>query len=253
MRRLRLRDERGVTLIEMIMVLAILGIVLGGVTTVFIAGSRSELQVNNRFQAQEASRLALSALRKDMHNACTATLVGTTQLTLSIPVTDRTTNPPTPPAATTQCGTVNAANITKVIWVVCTSPTVSTKFALYRATATTCPSVGKLVADKLVNTPTGFTGFFKTPLVTTPPTIAYGESQTIDVEIPVSLKQGTFGVVFDLRERVALPNTVWTKTAVPPATLPVPCTILIPCISGPCNYLDPITGAPRPCYPPSIA
>jgi Tfp pilus assembly protein PilW len=49
----------------MIMVLAILGIVLGGVTTVFISGSRAELQVNNRFQAQEASRLALAAIRKD--------------------------------------------------------------------------------------------------------------------------------------------------------------------------------------------
>jgi prepilin-type N-terminal cleavage/methylation domain-containing protein len=250
MRRLRLRDERGVTLIEMIMVLVILGIVVTGVTTVFLSGSRAELQVNNRFQAQEASRLALAAMRKDLHNACTATLVGTTQLTLSIPITDRTTNPPTPAVPVTQCGTVNAANITKIVWVVCTSPTVTTKFALYRANATTCPSVGKLVADNLVNTSPGFSGFFKTPVTTTPPTIAFGETQTVDVELPVSLKQGTAGLMFDLKERLALPNTVWTKNQ---ATLPAPCSAILPCYSGPCSYKDPMTGNSLPCYPPSIA
>jgi prepilin-type N-terminal cleavage/methylation domain-containing protein len=247
--RLRLRDDAGVTLIEMIVVVAILGIVLGGVTTVFISGSRAELSVNNRFQAQEASRLALAALRRDMHVACTATVVGTTQVTLSIPIVDRSTSPPTAPVATTQCGTI-ATTMTKVVWVVCTSPTVSTKFALYRATVATCPSSGKLVADNLVNTPTGFVGFFKTPLVTAPATIAYGETQAVDVDIPVSLKQGTAGVVFDLKEHLALPNTVWAKVSSNPAPS---CSVLVPCFDKPCNNTDPMTGNTLPCYPPLIS
>ena len=74
--RLPLRGEHGVTLIEMIMVLAILGTVLGGVTTVFVAGSRAELQVNNRFQAQEAARLAMGAVRTDVHSACAVAVSG---------------------------------------------------------------------------------------------------------------------------------------------------------------------------------
>ena len=244
MRRLRLRDERGVTLIEMIMVLAILGIVLTGITTVFITGSRAELQVSNRFQAQEASRLALAAIRKDAHNACTAVVTGVTMLTLSVP-----------PVATEQCGVTNAA---KIVWVVCTSPTVSTKFALYRLTVVpspACPSSGKLVADNLINTLTSYKGFFQSTLLITPPapvgwagSINWGETETVDVDIPVSLKQGTAGVPFDLRERLALSNTVWSATA------GRTCSTLVPCIQGPCNNVtDPITLIPAPCFPPALS
>jgi prepilin-type N-terminal cleavage/methylation domain-containing protein len=252
MRRLRLRNEGGVTLIEMIMVVAILGVVLAGVTTVFIGGSRAELQVNSRFQAQEASRLALAAIRRDTHSACVASVDATKKvLTLSIPIMDRGTNPPTPPDGAAQCGTVNAANISKVIWVVCTSPTVSTKFALYRATAVTCPSAGKLVADNLVNTLTGFAGFFQiTRLLTTPAqsvgSLYYGEKQTVDVDIPVSLKQGTSGVPFDLKERLALSNTVWAKST------GQSCSASVPCFPGPCDYTDMATGAVT-CFPPVIS
>lgn len=238
MRRLRLRDEGGFTLIEMIMVLAILGIVLGGVTTVFIGGSRAELQVNNRFQAQEASRLAMAAIRKDVHGACAANVDTATHkiLTLSIPNSS---------AALTKeaCGTSDAT-LTKVIWVVCTSPTVSTKFAVYRATATTCPSTGKLVADNLItpgtNPVTGVAGFFQTAASTTV-SIPYGEWQTVDVDMRVSLKQGTSGQPFDLQERLALPNGVWV------ATSGLSCSSAQMCLSGPCW---PTSGT---CFVPAIA
>lgn len=161
---------------------------------------------------------------------------GKTTLTLSIPIMDTSTNPATAPNAATQCGTVNAGNISKIVWVVCTSPTVGTKFALYRATAVTCPSSGKLVADNLIDTLGGFAGFFQT----TTGSIAYGEKQTVDVDIPVSLQQGTVGVPFDLKERLALSNTVWASTT--PAT----CSVSVPCIPGPCTT----AGA---CFPPVIS
>ena len=253
--RLPLRGEHGVTLIEMIMVLAILGTVLGGVTTVFVAGSRAELQVNNRFQAQEAARLAMGAVRADVHSACAVAVNGgNTVMTLSVPVTDRTKNPVVPAVPGEQCGTINAANIVKIIWVVCTSPTVSTQFAIYRATATTCPSTGKLVANNLINSLAGFGGFFKPTLMTAPVAwvgaINWGETQTVDVDIAVTLKTGAggAGAPFDLKQRLALSNTVWS-----PGPAGTACSASVPCFPGPCDYTDPITLAPAPCFPAAIS
>ena len=243
--RLPLRGEHGVTLIEMIMVLAILGTVLGGVTTVFVAGSRAELQVNNRFQAQEAARLALGAIRTDVHSACAVAVSGgNTVMTLSVPVTDKTKNPVVPAVPGEQCGTINAANIAKIIWVVCTSPTVSTQFAIYRATATTCPSTGKLVANNLINTG----GFFVSTL--TAGAINWGETQTVDVDIAVTLKTGPggAGAPFDLKQRLALSNTVWS-----PGPAGTACSASVPCFPGPCDYADPITLVPAPCFPAAIS
>jgi prepilin-type N-terminal cleavage/methylation domain-containing protein len=252
MERLRLREEGGFTLVELVVVMAILGLVLGGITTVFLSGSRAEFQVNRRFQAQEAARLALAAVRADVHSACTVVATGDT-LTLSIPITDTSTTPPTAPDTTTQCGTVNAANIKKVIWTACTSPTDAGKFALYRAAATTCPSSGKLVADNLVKTHTGFTAFFSSALMTAPAasvgSINLGETQTVDVDVPVSLTQGTSGIPFDLKERIAVSNTVWAKST---ASAAAGCSVALPCFPGPCDYIDSGTGAVA-CFPPKLS
>ena len=59
-------------MIEMLVVCLILGVVLTGITTVFVSGSHAELNLNNRFQAQQAARLALDAMRTDAHGACAA-------------------------------------------------------------------------------------------------------------------------------------------------------------------------------------
>jgi prepilin-type N-terminal cleavage/methylation domain-containing protein len=247
-RRLRLRDQGGFSLVEMIVVVAILGIVLSGITIVFVSGTRAEVQVNDRFQAQEAARLALAAIRQDAHAACAASVTvvsGQPQLKLSIPIVDRVANPPTAPDAMDQCGTINS-HITKIMWCVATSPTNSAKFALYRSTTGTCNSTGKLVADNLVNNLPNFTAFFSVSLTATG-AINPGETQTVDVEIPVTLKVGTLGAPYDLKERVALPNTVWV------ATSGQACAVGAACRRGPCPPLDPL-GQPAPaCYPPHIS
>jgi prepilin-type N-terminal cleavage/methylation domain-containing protein len=247
-RRLRLRDEGGFTLVEMVVVVAILSLVLGGVTTVFLSGSRAELQVNNRFQAQEAARLALAAIRQDAHTACSAeirTISGKQQLFLSVPIVNRVPNPPVAPTATTQCGTVSP-NMSQVIW--CTGPGIasSTKFALYRSTSGSCPSSSKLVADNLVNNLTGFTAFFTVRPATNTTAIPPGETITVDVDIPVSLKVGTSGTPFDLKERLALPNTVWGTT-----TAQV-CSEGTPCGPGPCPHVTSLGVAAGPCYTPKM-
>jgi prepilin-type N-terminal cleavage/methylation domain-containing protein len=255
MKRLRLRDEGGFSLIEMVVVVTILGMVLGGITTVFISGSRAQLQVNDRFQAQETARLALSAVRQDVHSACAAyvkpaTTPANSQLTLSIPITNTTPNPDVPPDPASQCGTVNTTNLMKVFWCVMTSPTNSAKYALYRSgVSCTTASTSKLVADNLVNTTAGFAGFFLSGASTTV-AIPPGQTQTVDVDIPVSLQVGQFGKPFDLKERLALSNTTWTATSGASCGLSGPDPT---CNVGTCPYAYANTLAAAPaCYVPVI-
>jgi prepilin-type N-terminal cleavage/methylation domain-containing protein len=147
----RLRGERGYSLVELLATMSILGIVLASLMTIFVSGSKAELDMNRRFQSQQDVRLALSKLRSDVHTACNAAVLsGGTELDLY-----------NYDAVTATCSpTVN------VTWcVAATSPTMSTtRRALYRvAPATSCssPTSGKLYADKLMPTsaapPTIFT------------------------------------------------------------------------------------------------
>jgi prepilin-type N-terminal cleavage/methylation domain-containing protein len=147
----RLRGERGYSLVELLATMSILGIVLGSLMTIFVSGSKAELDMNRRFQAQQDVRVAFSKLRTDIHTACNAAILsGGTELDLYN----------YDAVAATCSPTVN------VTWCVTpTSPTMAaTRRALYRvAPATDCssPTTGKLYADKLLPTsvapPTVFT------------------------------------------------------------------------------------------------
>ena len=65
----RLRGERGYTLVEMLTVMVIMGVVMSGLTTVFVHASNSEADMNTRFQAQLTARLALDKMRREVHCA----------------------------------------------------------------------------------------------------------------------------------------------------------------------------------------
>jgi len=66
------RNERGYTLVELLVTMVILSVVVGGLTTVFVSGSNAQVDLNQRFQAQQQARLALDRIRGDIHCASAA-------------------------------------------------------------------------------------------------------------------------------------------------------------------------------------
>ena len=80
LRRLRrlTASDRGTSLVELVTVMAILGTILAGVTTVFVQGSNAELHANRRVQAQLQAGAAFDRLRRDIHCAQTGTASGGT-------------------------------------------------------------------------------------------------------------------------------------------------------------------------------
>jgi prepilin-type N-terminal cleavage/methylation domain-containing protein len=80
----RLRGcERGTTLIELLVSMSILGLVIGALVTVFTSGANAEAQLNLRFQSQSEARIAIDAMRSDIHSACAATVSGGTKVSLT--------------------------------------------------------------------------------------------------------------------------------------------------------------------------
>lgn len=124
----RLRSERGYTLVEMLTVLVIMGVVMGGLTTVFVSATNSETDMNNRFQAQLNARLALDKMRREVHCASVATPIGSSSsVTITLP---------------SYCKTGSGS----VTW--CTRSVATNRYALYRVAGATC-SGGVMWADYL--------------------------------------------------------------------------------------------------------
>jgi prepilin-type N-terminal cleavage/methylation domain-containing protein len=128
-----IQDEAGYSLIEMLTVMAILGIVLGGIVTLFTAGIRADADQTQRFQAQQDTRLALDKLRRDVHAACTISTPGTYNTwASSVTLYFR----------ADSCG----SGTSSVTW--CTTASGS-KWILYRVVATSCTGSLRQIADQL--------------------------------------------------------------------------------------------------------
>jgi prepilin-type N-terminal cleavage/methylation domain-containing protein len=131
----RLAAEGGYSLVELLTVLVILGTVLGALTGLFVSASRAELDMNERFQAQQNARLALTKMRRDVHCANAAMVTATTN-----PIGSRV-SLTMPAVAVGGCGTA------QVSW--CTVQLASSRFGLFRATGSTCGTGAVKFAEHL--------------------------------------------------------------------------------------------------------
>jgi Tfp pilus assembly protein PilW len=81
-------SQRGYTLIELVVVLAIFMTIVTALVSLFTSGAKAELDMNRRFEAQQNARLALDRMRRELHcaNGITAT-AGTpvSSITVSLP------------------------------------------------------------------------------------------------------------------------------------------------------------------------
>jgi Tfp pilus assembly protein PilW len=69
----RLAAEGGYSLSELVVVLAILLLVVGALTQLFVSASTAQVDMTRRFEAQQEMRLALDKLRREIHCASNAT------------------------------------------------------------------------------------------------------------------------------------------------------------------------------------
>jgi prepilin-type N-terminal cleavage/methylation domain-containing protein len=180
----RLRREAGYSLIEMLVVLSIMGVVMTGLTSVFVSGSKGEDDMNRRFQAQQETRLALDRIRGDIHCATSVTL---------------TTVAGTPTTYKATLTAPTGASCATVSW--CTVSVSTVRFALYRQVGTTCGSAGGLkVADYLTQA-NAFPTY--TPQSTT--TLA-----SLGVDFEVSIKGSTSVNNYGLADTIFLRNSTRT-------------------------------------------
>jgi prepilin-type N-terminal cleavage/methylation domain-containing protein len=189
MRRFRLprglRDERGYSLIEMLIVLSIMGVVMGALTTVFVQASNSEIDMNNRFQAQQDARLALDKMRREVHCGSVATPAGqSSSVTLTLP---------------SFCKTGTGS----VTW--CTRNVSTNRYALYRVAGASCNG-GVKWADYLVPTssaPTcsGALCIFTYTLQST------SSLAKLHVDFPVNVKPGKSTELYELADDLVLRNS----------------------------------------------
>jgi type II secretory pathway pseudopilin PulG len=122
-------------LTELLTVLVILTIVLSGLTALFVSATKSEVDLRKRFEAQQEARIAMDALRREVHCASAITQTGashTVSLTLA-----------------TGCPSGSGT----VTW--CTVSAGTNRYQLYRKTGATCDTTGKRYADYLVPDPSG--------------------------------------------------------------------------------------------------
>jgi prepilin-type N-terminal cleavage/methylation domain-containing protein len=178
-----LRREAGYSLVEMITVMAIMSIVLGGLTQIFTSASKADIDMSNRFQAQQNARLALDKLRADVHCAY-----------------DVSPNTPNPWTSQQSTVTLKVTSCTggDVTW--CTAAVAgSTRWDLYRQPGTSCSSASPAIrVAKYLTTSTPFTAFSHVT--------GCGCLALLSINLPVSVKGSSTGA-YRLQDTIFLRNS----------------------------------------------
>jgi len=173
-----LREQRGYSLMELLVAISILGAVMTSVSILLVSATTSEVDMNRRFQAQTEARLGLDLMRREVHCAMSVSPVGASaSVTLTIPAT---------------CPT--SGGNTAITW--CTVANGSNRWGLWRYPGSTCTGTGKRYADYL-----------------TASSIFTYTAQTVDklaflsVRLPVNLKPSEPRFLYNLEDDIVLRNS----------------------------------------------
>jgi prepilin-type N-terminal cleavage/methylation domain-containing protein len=170
--------QSGYTLVEMLLVMSILGLVMTGLGTLFVQASNAELDVNRKFQAQQAARTALDKLRRDLHCATTASASSSTSVT------------------------VNDACVSGGVLTWCVQA-LNGRTQLFRNVGSTCPTTAPRFADYLLSGRTYFA--YQAPSTTT--------SAFLYVCIPVSTNTRNSVETYALQDRIVFRNSTRSGSA----------------------------------------
>ncbi|HEY3183581.1 MAG TPA: type II secretion system protein [Gaiellaceae bacterium] len=128
----RAADAAGYSVVELLTVMSILSVILGGLVSVFVAGSNADADLNRRYQAQTDARIAMDKLRREVHRACdVGSGWSSTQITFYF-----------------LGGAGCIADSQSVSWCVTGS---GSRFALYRIQAASCTGATARYADYLIS------------------------------------------------------------------------------------------------------
>jgi prepilin-type N-terminal cleavage/methylation domain-containing protein len=181
--RLRLDDEAGFSLSEMLVVLVILGVVLAGLTQLFVAGINTTEDQSQRFRAQQQGRLALDSLRREIH--CASEL---TPSTISSPGVS---------SITITLGSYCTTGSGSVTW--CTVGS-GTRYALWRIPGTACNTATAGSLQKA--------DFLTTNLVFPARTAAGGGLRAkLSIALPVDVDANRVGGLYQLQDDIVLRNS----------------------------------------------
>jgi len=166
----RLRAEHGYTLVELLIVIAILGFVMAGVANVLVSGSRAQSYTSSRVAAQGQARIALDRLEFEARCASNATILNSgAGVALTMP---------------TQCPHATG-NIT---W--CVSGGVLTRYS----GSTSCSGTSYPYINS-ITTPTPFS-------------LVWGTSNLPRLSIALTVNSGGRSDAFSLNDSIALRNQV---------------------------------------------
>ena len=170
-----MRDERGYTLIEMLTVLVIFSTVMSALLVLLVQGTNAELDMNNRFQAQQDARLALDKIRREAHCATAVSVSSASSVTLSLP---------------SYCPTGNGS----VTW--CTASLGASRYGLFRKVGAACDATGVRWADHLT------TANVFSYAAQSPTTLA-----KLSVDFPVNVKPSRTVDTYELKDDIVLRNS----------------------------------------------
>ncbi len=175
------RDERGYSLVELIVSMSILGAVMTSVSTMLVSATNSEVDMNRRFQAQTEARLGLDMMRREVHCAISVSPTGASaSVTLSIPAT---------------CPT--SGGNTSITW--CTVANGANRWGLWRYPGSSCSGSGKRWADYI----TASSIFVYTPQNTS-------SLAKLNVRLPVNIKPSDTRFLYSLEDDIVLRNSTRT-------------------------------------------